>query len=117
MAITLESMAAIAAPRITSSFASIRTAIHSFYVQLIIRFPRYNQGFTIVYLILNSCLKPSIFRNFAVETYSPHKRSLRMCTIPIYILNDKYLPAAYNIHMDKYPLHGYTILKREMENR
>ena len=38
-----------------------------------------------------------------------------MCTIPIYILNDKYLPAAYNIHMDKYPLHGYTILKREME--
>lgn len=28
MAITLESMAAIAAPRITSSFASIRTAIH-----------------------------------------------------------------------------------------
>lgn len=61
----------------------------SFYVQLIINFRRYNEGFPIIYLVLNNCLKQAVFPSFTIDTYTPHKRSLHMRTIPIYLLDYK----------------------------
>ena len=54
----------------------------SFYVRLILNFRRYNEGFPIICLVLNNRLKQAVFPGFPIDTYTPHKRSLCMRTIP-----------------------------------